>query len=313
VKWHFMMTKAFLSFFSAQTSVSSVIGNISNYLQKFSEGVYYSLFSFNIFFAFLLTVGALAYIHWHEKDKSSLLFLDVWLFSTLPLFAFGSGVLSTQVINSSIFGAFAVVFALALYKLWNSRQYKIVAIFFVILVVAGNAKLFFQNSFTNLSLLPVQTLTIAQEKQVIDYTYQQAMGKPFSICTVSNPLFSNTLWGYLYNWYGKNTYHYVPFWAGQKQVETSILPYDTNHTAIRFLIVEPLDGISPGSLLSAVYLEDHLSNIVATQHFGPIMVQERQLAIGKKFVDSQNLTVVQVQGVEDMTEKDPRYSCFNSY
>ncbi len=53
--------------------------------------------------------------------------------------------------------------------------------------------------------------------QTIDYTYEEAHGEDFSISTITNPYGYNTLWAYLYNWYGKEKYGYTPYWYGPDQ------------------------------------------------------------------------------------------------
>jgi len=44
-----------------------------------------------------------------------------------------------------------------------------------------------------------------------------AEGQPFSISSVTNPYLYNTTWAYLYDWYGKKKYGYVPVWYGNEQ------------------------------------------------------------------------------------------------
>ncbi|MBI2330245.1 hypothetical protein HYU94_02560 [Candidatus Daviesbacteria bacterium] len=58
--------------------------------------------------------------------------------------------------------------------------------------------------------------------KVVDYTYQSAAGQPFAINAVTYPLYYNGMWAYLYNWYGKSRFGYVPGWLGGDQLH----PYD---------------------------------------------------------------------------------------
>lgn len=58
--------------------------------------------------------------------------------------------------------------------------------------------------------------------QVIDYTYNSSEGKPFAINAVTYPLYYNGMWAYLYNWYGREKFKFVPSWLGGDQLH----PYD---------------------------------------------------------------------------------------
>lgn len=73
----------------------------------------------------------------------------------------------------------------------------------------------FENIYDSTSYLKFQL-------QVIDYTYKQSGGGPFAINAVTYPLYYNGMWAYLYNWYGKNKYGYLPGWLGGDQLH----PYD---------------------------------------------------------------------------------------
>jgi hypothetical protein len=53
--------------------------------------------------------------------------------------------------------------------------------------------------------------------EVIDYTYNKAAGKPFSIDVVAEPYGINTTYGYLYSWYGQREYGYKPIFTGLSQ------------------------------------------------------------------------------------------------
>jgi len=58
---------------------------------------------------------------------------------------------------------------------------------------------------------------LSDQLKLIDRTYELAEGQPFSISSVTNPYLYNTTWAYLYDWYGKKKYGYVPVWYGNEQ------------------------------------------------------------------------------------------------
>lgn len=66
------------------------------------------------------------------------------------------------------------------------------------------------------------TSDLSDQLKVVDYVYQNSANKPFAINAVTYPLYYNGLWAYLFNFYGKNKYGFVPSWLGGDQLH----PYD---------------------------------------------------------------------------------------
>lgn len=66
------------------------------------------------------------------------------------------------------------------------------------------------------------TSYLAYQLQVVDFVYQNSGGKPFAINAVTFPLYYNGLWSYLFSWYGKEKYGFMPTWLGGEQLP----PYD---------------------------------------------------------------------------------------
>jgi hypothetical protein len=154
------------------------------------------------------------------------------------------------------------------------------------------------------------------EQQVIDYTYQSADKKPFSICTVSNPLFFNTIWSFYYKSYGEKKYGYLPVWAGQRQfMNVNYLADDTNHLVDRYLIIEPLVGIPEFAKEATVYLEDKRSFMLEQKQFGQFIVQKRKLYTNEAshFEDTQHLSKDKIKNIESVVNAEPRYYCFTGY
>ncbi len=81
---------------------------------------------------------------------------------------------------------------------------------------------------------------------LIDYTYQQANGQPFSISSFTNPYGYNTLWSYLYSWYGQKKYGYLPTWYGPDQTGLfgeGLLVENKQPQSLHFSIWEPGPGL----------------------------------------------------------------------
>lgn len=315
LKWHFQAIHSLLNFAVGQSTLRTVTDSLGSYLQSFAGPIYNSMFSFNFFVGFLITVALIIYSYFMVKDKKVLTFFYLCLFSTLPLFGFSTGVLQGEVINSPILPLYTLLYALGIVSLFNSRNYKLLGVGLLVMIIFSNATLFIRNHFVDTTVFNTQTLLLKDEQNAIEYTYKTSQGKPFSICAVTNPLFINALWGYLYNWYGLNKYGYLPFWSGQPQYFTrNALPYDIDHTQNRYLIIEPLGGLPRYALAATIYLEDNTSKLDEVKQFGSITVQKRTLQLDPHaFINTQKLTKSEIANLKTLINHEPRYTCYTTY
>lgn len=312
LRFNFTAIKQLIYYFTHHGTGSTIKEfneNASMYIARLSDLVNYSYFSFNRIVGIIILFLTLVYFYTTQKDKKIILLLTFWMFSTLPLFLFKSGVLTVLAVNSSLQGAFILLFAYVIWRFFSIN--KFIGVVLLAIVLLSNMFLLYQTNFAPTKLFSTEPLTLNYEKQVIDFTYKKANGKPFSICAVTNPLFNNTVWGYLYNWYGKEKYGYVPTWAGLKQPIPSTLPYDTSRMPLRFLIIEPLVGIPQIVPKTTIFLEDKSSIIKDEQSFGGIIVQQRELN-PNPIRNTQNLTTDEQIRINKLIT-DGIYSCYNTY
>lgn len=314
VRWHFAATKGLISYFMERGKSGGGFNldrTFDEYVKRITDMNMLSFYSFQKDLANLGIVFLAVWAFHHiRKDKG--IFLFTILFSTFPLFLFNSGVLTVQVINTSIFASVTIAVAAGLYFL--SKKYSLLGYVLMVIVIASNIVMLNKNSFANNTVFASHPLALAYEKQLIDYTYRQSNKEPFSVCGIMSPLFSNTIWSFLYETYGKQTYGYKPTWAGQKQIlNKSYLEDDITHVKNRFLIVEPV-GIPDFGRRATIYLEDKRSKLLETKRFGEFIVQKRTLLKeGERFFDSQRLQNHEIEDVERVFNADPRYSCFIGY
>jgi len=315
LKWNFLITHSLLRFLNYQKSSLTVVESLGKYIQSFAGPTYNSLFSFNLFVGFLITVTLIIYTYFILKDKKVLLFFYLCLFSTLPLFGFSTGVLNGEIVNGPILPFYTLLYALGIGSLLSLHRYKFLGFILLIALILSNANLFIAGHFTDSTMFNERELILKDEKNAIDYTYKSANGKPFSICAATGPLFINTLWGYLYHWYGLEKYGYLPVWSGQKQDLTqSLLPYDTTHVQNRYFIIESTGLVPQGSLMTMIYLEDMTSKLNETKYFGNITVEKRTLQpLPRIFMDTQKLTLTDLAHLKIILKKEARYTCYNSY
>lgn len=128
------------------------------------------------------------------------------------------------------------------------------------------------------SLVIPQDMLLSRQLQLIDKTYQLALGQPFSINTLTLPSWTNTTWSYLYSWYGFNKYGYIPEFYGRDQIgmpgENS-LKRTTQPRQIAFFIMEPVDGIPLYVYNSEIEAENGKTLLVNEYKYDAITLQQR--------------------------------------
>lgn len=314
LKFHFLATKSLFKYFQGQNIPSYIGEDLLFYFQSLSKVLYNSIFSFSYFVIFLVFIVFLVYLFKKEGNKPNIKFLLIWLFSTLPLFAFKSNVVGGPVIQTSIFGAIYIFFAVIIDLILSRKKYVLIGYLLIFIIIISNIKLYTNEDFKNNKILAYQNMFYGDQKKLIEYTYKSSNNKKFSICAVSNPLFINVLWSVLYKTYGEDKYGFSPVWSGQKQyLIPSLIDYDLNHEQIRFMIIEPTLGIIDNAKKATIYLEDQVTIIEEVKKFGEITVQKRRFTNNKNLLkDSQNLSASEIETVKILIT-DPRYTCSIEY
>lgn len=316
IKWGVPATKALLAYFTEQSDHAfNLISHLKLYTEKMNEMIHYSLISAPTSLLFLTPLLLIFFIFKKENYKKQYFFLLVWLFSNAPLFIFRSGVLTVPVINSTIFGAITILFALGIYHLIKIDKIKFLGILLLVLICFSNLFLYVKSGFKPYDLLSAIPSVLVDARSTIDYTYKNSEDKEFSICAITNPLFTNTTLSFLYLTYGKPKYGFMPYWSGQKQhLFEGKFEYDTKKTEGRYLIIEPPVGIPVEAVQATIYMEDQVSKIIEEKKFGNYTVQKRVfLKKNEDIIDSQNLTKEDISLAKGRINADPRYSCFNDY
>ncbi len=249
------------------------------YLNRFVEYFYRGLLPFNVGFAGViafLIVGTL--ILWVKNNHSSskqIKFLLIMLFSHGLLIPFGGN--STPFINVGLEIIVMIIVAVFMYQLYKKNKIWVGLLFALIFISCASA--IFKYNPQGQTIFAVQRgLTLQNELAAIDYTYKSAYGESFSINTITSPLWINTVWSYLYEWHGKNSFGYTPSFRGRDQSGyLSYLPRTEENEKYYFLIIEPLAGIPARFVEETIGYEDTYSKIVEEKNFGGIVVQKREL------------------------------------
>lgn len=280
LKYNFRMLNGLISLFSEKT------GDTTSLLVK-GENIYVVInryFTDNLFvFSFLgmglIILGVLFFIVLKQKSsRSAGIFLLIWfLWGLVPYYLANSQTYYYSVgtsISILILAAFLINAAL--------RKNMYVGLAILVLIVVSNLQLIsVHNPLGPRSEITSQDgMLLKDEKAIIDYTYKKANGQPFAVNALTIPYTINTTWSYLYDWYGKKTYGYVPVWGGSHA--------DGYHTALavntarstlpdaRFLILEQSTGL-PGYLMEAFLREENTYTvIISTSSAGLLTVYEQK-------------------------------------
>lgn len=313
-RWHFPAVKGLLSYFLShlkQSDGPSLSYKMRQYYERISEMCHYSFMAIGKHTSALFVLPFL-FLGLLKLDNSKRTFLIICFFSTLPLFFFNSGVMTVQVINSSIFFAATLMAASGIFHLTQFN--KGIGLIIIVAVMISTYSLLKQNNFVNNVIFASHPQLLKYEKQLIDYTYQSSWQKPFSICGIMSPLFTNTIWSFLYKTYGERKYGYLPTWAGQKQwITNNYLVDDVSHVENRYIIVEPV-GIPDFARTATIYLEDRRSSLLNKKYFGEYIVQKRRLLRESETpIDTQKLPKDEIENIERVIGIEPRYYCYVGY
>lgn len=204
-----------------------------------------------------------------KNSYKQITFLIIWFLSSAFLFLFGIPKLYYS--NIGIAPALLLLVAYIISKIYVSK--KPIAIFFMIVILVSNLVLISKrNSEGVISDIYVQEgMLLSREKQALDFIYQQANKKPIVVSALTMPLKINTTWAYLFNWYGKNKYGYLPYWAGEVAPGfPGFLPSwkSQEEEYIMFSIIEPTRGVRYAFVEQYLSEQEQYGKVVEEKVFG---------------------------------------------
>lgn len=299
IHFKFAATKGIFSFFHGYAGSRGQTFNemIARVTDKVTLITFHNvLSSYGASFALVMIVGLFSiYKAVFEKDKR-ILFLFLWFVFPALLFFVGA----TNIYFAFIGSAVPFIILVAYYidiLLISKKAYGAFALVLVAMIFS-NAYLLSANAGQGERLFSVQQgMTLSDEKAAIDWIYKEAQGKPFRIDTITNPLFINTTWSFLFDWYGKNTYGYMPFYWGYPQDGRigDDIAYSTNFNGSKsliFFIIEPHGGIPEFYVDGLTKFEDTRSLVQKTKQFGHIVVEKRAITHDLPFSMEQVNTII---------------------
>ena len=125
---------------------------------------------------------------------------------------------STPFLMAGIGPAVSLIIAIFLYRWWE-RGKKIIVVMIVAILIFSNISMITKENPRGATLFAIQKdMLLGKQLKAIDYTYQEAAGEPFSVNTLTSPLWINIVWTYLYETYGQTNYGHLPCFSGRDQV-----------------------------------------------------------------------------------------------
>jgi 4-amino-4-deoxy-L-arabinose transferase-like glycosyltransferase len=278
IKYGFQGTSSLLQFLTkSHKAHNSINATLEHILEKINSLISVSSIALPsylpLFILLILTIVVL-----RSKttfDKKPLIFIGVWLLNLIIFTFFDTGISRSLFV---FYPSLVMIIILSAYLLERVISQKFLLLIVLIGIITSQVLLSMTWIKDMANPLTVQRgITLSEEQKILDYTYTSSSDKPFSINTVTEPLFINTTWAYLYKFYGERNYGYLPFWIGKDQTgNLGELPLPTSPTTYHYLIIEPTTGIPDYFVKAAISEEDAKSKIIEEKHFGNFVVQKRQ-------------------------------------
>ena len=226
----------------------------------------------------ILILAIFVYVIFKTKLKKGGLFLLLW---------FVGGILPSLISGTKgyYYSASASVSLLILFStivVIVYRSHKVLACVLFLAVLFNNYLLIINQNQKgpNLEIVIQPGMLLPEEKKALDYIYQNANQKPFTVNALTVPLNINTTWSYLFEWYGEENYDYLPIWS-VKPAEgfPGNLAYESSrskHPDTLFVIIEPQNGIREVDKNKFFAEESYFTKIVEEKEFGTITIQKRE-------------------------------------
>lgn len=284
--------------------------------------------SINIVLFVIFLIFCCYLVYKDRERRGTILFLLFWIFAPFVIYATGS--LSAYFLTiGNLYGYILIASYILLLifdnisKSHSKRIATLIAFLIIAVIAISNISMIYRDAWNGEPIFSVQDgNTYNRLKQIVDYTYADMEGGVFGINSVSNPLFINTTWAYIYGTYGKNKYGYTPYWYGidvKGRFGDDLLEYKPARRRgdEYFLLVEPDGGIPIEYIIAYQLFEDQRSDIVSVWNYYDYTVEKRvsKNESGINFGDivemSQTKDVIGIRGKsrssDDFEQKYKRY------
>lgn len=291
IKYGFTAAKAIVQFLTGNHSsfvLTDIIRSSQNLTNHLLLNIERSIFSYRpiAILIFLLLIAEVA-IKIARKDKMThkLIFLFIWFISPGLLFFFSKTNTFFTLGNTYpliILVAFSINDLYPFLRLINLKTALLAVFIFAI---------FGSNMYLTYKINPQGEMLFAypndrhydDEQKAIDWMYANYEGKMFIVNSVTAPLFANTTWDYVFNYYGKSKYGFLPIWEGfpQNDFAGAKVAYTNKIKNYRgltfFLIKEPKTAIPQEYFLKYENYENLRSKKIKEINIGGIIIEKRKM------------------------------------
>lgn len=226
----------------------------------------------------IILVSTIVYFLFKKEFSKRIVFLILWfliglipyLLSGTPSYYYAAG----TAVSIFIFCSFLIT------QLYSRKKILGIGLFLVILFNNLYSIFTLNKLGPNPNFIIQPGMLLSDEKRALDYIYSKAGKNDFSVGALTIPLNIKTTWSYIFEWYGKQTYGYLPPWVGPSAEghpgnllvvsDRSKLPEN------QFLIIEPTVGIREAYKVNFFKEEGYFTKVIEEKEFGKIIVQQRQ-------------------------------------
>lgn len=247
------------------------------YINRFTDLFINNFFPSSVFIGGLLAFAVLFILLFRQKNyRDEYRFILFCLLCNLPIFI-GGGQNATYTMVGIVVPA--ILGICVLLQNISKVSWKL-SLTLIILIIISNINMTSKHlSNGQIALVIPKDMMLKNQLSIIDKTYEIASGKPFSINTLTLPLWTNTTWAYLYLWYGQKKYGYLPEFTGHDQIgllgEKAMKKVDKPHDQ-SFFIIEPHVGIPPDVYNLEIGAEDAKTKLIDQISYGDLKLQIRE-------------------------------------
>ena len=279
----FIITEAKYHFFSSYIQNSSSSFHLYPketlfIINRFLHDIFIANYRLTPFIAAVTIIIYTLIMIFKKALRQKLLFLTIWFLGGLTPYLI-SGVPSYYY---SAAASVSLLIAIAYLISQLLPKYQLLSLALLLIIIANNLNqiMTINKTGVNSDMVIQPGMLISDQKKVLDYIYSQASGQPFSINTLTIPLNVNTTWSYLFQWYGKGQYGYIPNFGGEAAEgylgNFQVIKARSNLPTLQFLIIEPTLGIREAYRDNFFREESYFTKVTEEKKFGYLTVQKRQ-------------------------------------
>lgn len=231
-----------------------------------------------IFFLFLLLVLIVLKLLSVKSLRPKIVFLLIWI--TIGIIPYA--VSGTTSYYHSPAASVSLIITISYIIYLAAKKNMLAAGILIFLILASNLNLILSQNMKgpNSDIVIQPGMLTVNEKRALDYCYTQSKGENFAVNALTIPLFVNTTWSYLFEWYGLQKYGYLPIWGGKNAEGFSgnlkVVDKRSDLPEKQCFIIEPTMGMTEHTRNSFLTEEDYFSTVLEQRQFGTIMVQLRR-------------------------------------